>query len=37
MILLFPKDNLAKTGKIIIENNKFFTLQKGRPYFFPKL
>jgi DNA-directed RNA polymerase subunit beta' len=23
------------TGKIIIENEKFFTVQKGRPYFFP--
>jgi DNA-directed RNA polymerase subunit beta' len=23
------------TGKIIIENNNFFTLQRGRPYFFP--
>ena len=22
-------------GKIIIENKKFFTIQKGRPYFFP--
>nr|YP_010283022.1 RNA polymerase beta'' subunit [Nitzschia traheaformis]ULD15786.1 RNA polymerase beta'' subunit [Nitzschia traheaformis] len=29
------KFNLAKTGKIIIENNNFFTIQKGRPYFFP--
>jgi DNA-directed RNA polymerase subunit beta' len=29
------KSNLAKTGKIIIENEKFFTIQKGRPYFFP--
>jgi len=27
--------NINKTGKIIIENNHFFTLQKGRPYFFP--
>ena len=23
------------TGKIIIENDRFFTLQRGRPYFFP--
>ena len=23
-------------GKIIIDNEKFFTVQKGRPYFFPK-
>jgi DNA-directed RNA polymerase subunit beta' len=29
------KLNLAKTGKIIIENDNFFTIQKGRPYFFP--
>jgi DNA-directed RNA polymerase subunit beta' len=29
------KSNLAKTGKIIIENNNLFTIQKGRPYFFP--
>ena len=29
------KLNLAKTGKIIIENKKFFTIQRGRPYFFP--
>ena len=28
-------DDLAKTGKIIIENDKFFTIQKGKPYFFP--
>ena len=27
--------NLSKTGKIIIENKKFITIQKGRPYFFP--
>jgi hypothetical protein len=27
--------NVNDTGKIIIENNDFFTLQKGRPYFFP--
>ena len=24
-----------ETGKIIIENNNFLTLQRGRPYFFP--
>ena len=29
------KSNLTKTGKIIIENDDFFTIQKGRPYFFP--
>jgi DNA-directed RNA polymerase subunit beta' len=27
--------NGNETGKIIIENNNLFTLQKGRPYFFP--
>jgi DNA-directed RNA polymerase subunit beta' len=27
--------DINKTGKIIIENDKFFTIQKGRPYFFP--
>jgi len=28
--------NSNHVGKIIIDNNKFFTIQKGRPYFFPK-
>ena len=32
---IMSKLNLAKTGKIIIENDKFVTIQKGRPYFFP--
>jgi hypothetical protein len=27
--------NVNEIGKIIIENNNFLTLQKGRPYFFP--
>lgn len=27
--------NVNETGKIIIENDKLITLQKGRPYFFP--
>jgi hypothetical protein len=27
--------NINKSGKIILENDKFFTIQKGRPYFFP--
>nr|YP_009028760.1 RNA polymerase b''-subunit [Asterionellopsis glacialis]AGH28309.1 RNA polymerase b''-subunit [Asterionellopsis glacialis] len=27
--------NVNETGKIIIKNKKFITLQKGRPYFFP--
>ena len=30
------KINLAKMGKIIVENKNVFTIQKGRPYFFPK-
>ena len=34
MILLLIVQ-INKTGKIIIENNNFFTIQKGRPYFFP--
>ena len=29
------KLDLAKTGKIIIKNNEFLTIQLGRPYFFP--
>jgi hypothetical protein len=29
------KSNVTKTGKIIIENKEVFTIQKGRPYFFP--
>ena len=32
---IMSTSNLARTGKIIIENNNFFTVQKGRPYFFP--
>jgi DNA-directed RNA polymerase subunit beta' len=28
-------NNVNETGKIIIENSKLLTLQKGRPYFFP--
>ena len=27
--------NINETGRIIIENDKFLTIQKGRPYFFP--
>ena len=27
--------DINKIGKIIIENDQFFTIQKGRPYFFP--
>jgi len=32
---IISKSNLKKTGKIIIENDKFVTVQQGRPYFFP--
>jgi DNA-directed RNA polymerase subunit beta' len=32
---IIASPNLNETGKIIIENANFFTLQKGRPYFFP--
>ena len=28
-------NNINETGRIIIENDNFFTIQKGRPYFFP--
>lgn len=28
--------NTNHVGKIIIDNGRFFTIQKGRPYFFPK-
>ena len=32
---IINSSNVNETGKIIIENNKFFTLQRGKPYFFP--
>ena len=32
---IITSSNVNETGKIIIENNNFFTLQKGKPYFFP--
>ena len=32
---IISKDNLTTIGKIIIENNKSFTIQKGKSYFFP--
>lgn len=32
---IINSSNVAETGKIIIENKDFLTLQKGRPYFFP--
>jgi DNA-directed RNA polymerase subunit beta' len=33
--LIINNVNLNKTGKILIENENFVTIQKGRPYFFP--
>ena len=33
--LIINTSNVSHTGKIIIENENFLTLQKGRPYFFP--
>jgi DNA-directed RNA polymerase subunit beta' len=33
--IILSKSNFSKTGRIIIENDKFVTIQKGRPYFFP--
>ncbi len=32
---IIDSSNVDETGKIIIENNNFLTLQKGKPYFFP--
>ena len=32
---IIDSTNINETGKIIITNKKFLTLQKGRPYFFP--
>ena len=32
---IINSSNVNETGKIIIENNDFLTLQKGKPYFFP--
>ena len=32
---ILTSSNVNETGKIIIENNQFLTLQKGKPYFFP--
>ena len=32
---ILNKSNISKTGKIIIENEDVFTIQKGRLYFFP--
>nr|YP_009497355.1 RNA polymerase beta' subunit [Biddulphia biddulphiana]AWT40068.1 RNA polymerase beta' subunit [Biddulphia biddulphiana] len=33
--LIINKVNVNQIGKIIIDNNEFLTIQKGRPYFFP--
>jgi len=33
--LLINNVNVNYTGKILMDNNKFVTIQKGRPYFFP--
>ncbi len=32
---ILTSSNVNETGKIIIENANYFTLQKGKPYFFP--
>jgi DNA-directed RNA polymerase subunit beta' len=32
---IITSSNVNETGRIIIENNNFLTLQKGKPYFFP--
>ena len=32
---IIDSSNVNETGKVIIVNNDFLTLQKGRPYFFP--
>lgn len=33
--LLINNVNVNYTGKILMDNNRFVTIQKGRPYFFP--
>lgn len=33
--IILSRSNLSETGRIIIKNKKFVTIQKGRPYFFP--
>ena len=32
---IINSENVNEMGKIIIENDNYFTIQKGRPYFFP--
>jgi hypothetical protein len=33
--LIFKNVDISNLGKIILDNNQFLTIQKGRPYFFP--
>ena len=33
--LIVDNINVNQTGKVLIDNGKFLTIQKGRPYFFP--
>jgi DNA-directed RNA polymerase subunit beta' len=33
--LIIDNVNVNETGKVLIDNGKFLTIQKGRPYFFP--
>ena len=33
--LIIDNINVNQTGKVLIDNGKFLTIQKGRPYFFP--
>jgi len=33
--LIIDSINVNQTGKVLIDNGKFLTIQKGRPYFFP--
>ena len=33
--LIIDNINVNQTGKVLIDNGRFLTIQKGRPYFFP--
>ena len=33
--LIINKQNLINSGRVIVDNEKILTIQKGRPYFFP--
>ena len=33
--LIIDNINVDQTGKVLIDNGKYLTIQKGRPYFFP--